>query len=113
MDKFQLEAEEEIHRVRREAEKELETLIRQNKNLEFQVREQTDKNAYLANQNNQLNSELNDLEKELIKSREAINELNDRCGQLAALEKNGQVAQKQLELQKNEMEQEIRILLQI
>lgn len=59
MDQFQLQAEEEIHRVRREAEKEIEQLIRQVKTLEFQVREQSDKNVYQANQNNQLNSELN------------------------------------------------------
>jgi hypothetical protein len=53
--------------------------------MEYQIREQTDKNIYLANQNNQLNGELIELEKELIKSRESYNELNDRYQQLTTI----------------------------
>lgn len=110
---LQIKHEEEMSRLKREAELRADEFLREIKHKDYQIKEKDEQNRYLELRNEELKGDFDAVDRELLKSREQVSVLNDNLTTSDFTIKKLDMLVEELEIQKAEMESEIRTLLDI
>ena len=113
MELLQIKHEEEISRIKRESELRADEFLREIKHKDYQIKEKDEQNRYLEMRNEEIRGDYDALDRELLKSREQNSVLTDKLTSCEFSNKKLEMLVEELEIQKAEMESEIRTLLDI